>query len=195
MNRDQHVCKIGKYAKGLIHKKAKQLIGRVGFTQSDLEDIQQDLYVKLLKHLAAFDANLAHPNVFITTIVERHVANILRDKSAEKRDHRRVCSLNIIVGSAEDGAVELSDTVSDREDNARRCRSSRSLQEQTEMRIDIAEHLGKLAEELNRVCKRLMAGDSVSQISRDIGIPRTTLQDRIRKLRDRFEEDGLKDYL
>ncbi len=183
------------YTTGFIRKKVRQLIGRAGFTRSDVESLKQELYLKLLKHFPAFDPEQSHPNAFITTILERFIANLLRDRRAEKRDHRLICSLNVTIGCEDGRQVEISETVTDREDNARRCRTSRSPQDEAELRMDVAELLGKLADESRNVCQRLMAGDSVSQIARDIGIPRTTLQDRIRKLRDRFEEDGLKDYL
>ena len=44
------------------------------------------------------------------------------------------------------------------------------------------------------LCERLKY-DSIAQIARDMQIPRTTLNAWIRKLRQRFESLGLKDYL
>ena len=47
---------------------------------------------------------------------------------------------------------------------------------------------------LRELCERLKH-DSISQVARDMGIARTTLNAWLSKLRSRFEECGLRDYL
>ncbi len=48
--------------------------------------------------------------------------------------------------------------------------------------------------ELRELCKRLDT-DTVTEISRDTGIPRGTIYESIKKLRAIFEDAGLRDYL
>jgi transposase-like protein len=36
---------------------------------------------------------------------------------------------------------------------------------------------------------------SIAEIARDLGVPRTTLNDTVRRLRQRFEQAGLRAYL
>ena len=40
-----------------------------------------------------------------------------------------------------------------------------------------------------------MKTQSISAIAREIGVPRTTLNDTVRRLRQRFEAAGLRDYV
>ena len=194
MRHDNNASQLGPFEHGIIRKKVKQIIGRAGFREQDREDLEHDLVARLLLSLKSFDPNRAHRNVFVTAVVERDVANILGDKKAEKRDYRRIASLNVVIEVTEDGPTELADTISDREYNARRGRHVRAEQEMAELRIDVTECVDELKDALQDVCERLKQ-DSISQVARDLGVPRTTLTDRIRKLRLPFEEQGLKDYL
>lgn len=195
MSHDRKETRIDEFTRKLIRRKARQLIGRVGFTKSDQADIEQELTLKLLKALSGFDPDQGHKNVFVTAVIERFVANLLRDKQAEKRDHRRVCSLNVVIADDEDeGPVELGDTVSRREQDARLGQAPRDEHDLAQLVLDMVEVIATLPSELRELAERLKT-DSVSQVARDLGVPRTTLNGRVRELRRRFERAGLKDYL
>ncbi len=43
------------YAEQVIKAKAKQLVGRYGFTESDREDIEQELRLRILRRLQDYD--------------------------------------------------------------------------------------------------------------------------------------------
>jgi DNA-directed RNA polymerase specialized sigma24 family protein len=144
--------------------------------------------------LPSFDPNQAHRNKFITTVVERYVANILRDKRAGKRDHRRVSSLNVMIDVADEGPIELGETIGQRELDAQRGRYPRSDEELAQLVGDMADVMAKLPDELRDLAERLKT-QTVSEIARDMGVPRTTLNESVRRLRRRFESAGLKDYV
>jgi RNA polymerase sigma-70 factor (ECF subfamily) len=182
------------FASRLIRKKARQLVGRAGFTRSDQDDLEQELALKLLKHRAAFDPAQSHWYAFVTTVVERHAATLLRNKQVEKRDHTRATSLHIIVEDPVNGPSALADTIGQRELDARRGRSSRSDLELAELVQDVAAVLASLPPEWREACERLKRG-SVARAARDLGLPRTTLSSLLRRLRERFEAAGLGDYL
>ncbi|MCX7428988.1 MAG: hypothetical protein NTW96_25600 [Planctomycetia bacterium] len=55
------------------------------------------------------------------------------------------------------------------------------------MMVTLPDRLRDLAERLK--------SQTISKIARDIGVPRTTLNESVRRLRQRFENGGLKDYL
>ncbi len=194
MLHDDYHEKIDRFSRGIIRRKIKQLIGRAGFTKQDREDLEQELILRLLQRWPRFNPNLAHRNVFTTTVIERFVATILRDKQAEKRDHRRVTSLNVTVNIGEDETAELADTISKRELDAQRGRSPHSDEELAQLRQDLAEIIAKLPEKLKALAERLKT-ETVSEIARNLGIPRTTLHESVRRLRQRFENTGLKEYL
>jgi RNA polymerase sigma-70 factor (ECF subfamily) len=185
---------VNRFARGIIRRKIKQIIGRAGFKTQDGEDLEQELILRLLQRWPFFNPNVAHRNVFTTTVIERFVATILRDKQAEKRDHRRVTSLNVTVNIGEDETAELADTISQRELDAQRGRSLRRDEELAQLRQDLAEIIAKLPEKLKALAERLKT-ETVSEIARDMGVPRTTLDGWVRWLRQRFENAGLKDYI
>lgn len=182
------------FIRDLIRRKARQLVGRAGFTKFDVEDIAQELYLKLVKHLGAFDPDQGHLHAFVTTVVERHVATMLRDKRAAKRDHRRISSLNVMVEITDEQPTELAQTVSRRELEARLGCHRRSQEEITQLAIDLADLIATLPEPWRRLLE-LRKSRSMAQAAREMGVPRTTLNDWMRFIRLRFEQAGMRDYL
>jgi len=183
-----------KFTKDLIRRKARQLIGKAGFTKTDREDIQQQLYQHLIRRAKFFDPEKAHWNVFATTLIERFVADILRRKRAAKRDHQRVVSLSTVIADGEEGPVKLGDTISRRENDARLGRSLRGEHELAQLKIDVTETIASLPPEMREVAEALQR-HSIAEVARRKGIPRTTLNDVVQRIRERFEDAGLRAYL
>jgi RNA polymerase sigma-70 factor (ECF subfamily) len=178
----------------MIRRKARRLVGKAGFTKCDVDDVAQELALKLLQRAPSFDAEQSHWNAFVVTVVERCAASLLRDKRAEKRDHRRVCSLSSIVGHDKKAPVELGATLSQRESDARCNRESMTDLELTQLATDISSALEHAPVALQKLAG-LLKSHTVSATARELGVPRTTLYEAIRHLRRRFESAGLKGYL
>lgn len=185
---------LGCFEYGIIRKKVRQMIGRAGFTQQDIPDLEQELFARLLQSLKSFDPSQGHRNVYVTAVVERSVVTMLRDAQAEKRDPQRVCSLHLHVQISDGSPTELAETIGDREYNARRCCSPRSGEELAELVNDLADVLDSLPDDLRDLAER-MKTQSISAIAREAGVPRTTLSSAVRRLRQRFEKAGLREYL
>jgi RNA polymerase sigma-70 factor, ECF subfamily len=186
--------KIDRFTRGIVRRKVKQLIGLAGFTEQDRRDLEQDFFARVLQGMRSFDSTIAHRNKFVTTIVERYVANVLRNKRAEKRDHRRICSLHVMVDIGEKDNAEMAQTIGQRELDARRGRHPRSGEELAQLVQDLADVMTTLPDELRGLAERLKT-QTVSEIARDMAIPRTTLNESVRRLRQRFVDSGLKDYI
>ena len=185
---------LGRFEFGIVRKKVRQIIGCAGFKKQDRDDLEQELIARLLQSLKSFDPDVAHRKSFVTAVVERAVATILRDAQAEKRDPRRIGSLHVLVEVSDDGPTELAEMVGDREYNARRCRDPRSAEDLSQLTSDLAGVLAALPTELRDLAERLKS-HSIAEIARDLGVPRTTLNDTVRRLRQRFEQAGLRAYL
>jgi RNA polymerase sigma-70 factor (ECF subfamily) len=185
---------LGRFEFGIIRKKVRQIIGCAGFKKQDRDDLEQELIARLLQSLKSFDPDVAHRKSFVTAVVERAVATILRDAQAEKRDPRRIGSLHVLVEVSDDGSTELAETIGDREYNARRCRDPRSAEDLAQLASDLADVVAALPAELCDLAERLKS-HSIAEIARDLGVPRTTLNDTVRRLRQRFEQAGLRAYL
>lgn len=182
------------FIRGIIRRKVKQLIGRAGFTQQDREPLEQELFARVLQSLPRFNPEVAHRNRFITAVVERYVANILRNKKADKRDHRRITSLNVMIEIADNGPTELAQTIGDRELDARLGRQRRSEQELRELALDLAVLIATLPEAW-RTLLELRKSRTMPEIAKEMGVPRTTLNDWMRRIRQRFEKSDMQDYL
>jgi len=179
---------------GLIRRKARQLVGRAGITISDRADIEQELAQKILTQMGSFNPAQGHWYVFVTTVVERYVSNILRDRRAEKRDHRRATSLSSIVEYDDRGPIVLSDVIGQREYDARRQRSPRAASDHVELGADVETVLATLPIATRALAHRLMHA-SVSEVARATALPRTTILGRMKRIRRAFDNAGLRNYL
>jgi RNA polymerase sigma factor (sigma-70 family) len=191
---DDFNAKFDRFTRGIIRRKIGQLIGRAGFTKQDHEDLEQELFVRILQSLPLFNPDQAHRNTFITTVVERYVANILRNKQAAKRDHRRICSLNVMIEIGDDGPTDLAQTISDRELDARLGRQRLREDELAQLTIDLADLIATLPEDW-RTLLELRKSQTMPEIASEMGVPRTTLNTWVQHIRQRFEKAGLRDYL
>jgi RNA polymerase sigma-70 factor (ECF subfamily) len=186
---------IDDYAVQIIRYKARQLVGRVGFTESDRQDLEQEMMFDLLRRLPKFKPERAQRNTFIARVVEHKVATIIEAQKAGMRDYRLCsCSLSDRFENEEGGSVERIDTINQDDYLQRTGKLSRPISDLRGLSIDVRSAVEKLPPELRELCKRLQI-KSVTEISRDTGIPRGTIYESIKKLRTLFEDAGLKDYL
>ncbi len=194
MGFDNHPEAVDEYAVRLIKYKARQLVGRVGFTESDREDLEQDMMLDLLRRLPKYDPRRAQRNTFITRVVEHKTATIIESQKAGMRDYRLRCSLNDRFEDEEGSSVERMETI-DQEDYLRRTsKLARPAWELRDLSLDVQRTIEKLPPELRELCKRLKT-ESITEISRDTGIPRGTIYESRKKLCAIFEDAGLRDYL
>jgi RNA polymerase sigma-70 factor (ECF subfamily) len=186
---------IDEYAAKVIRHKARQLVGTAGYTESDRDDLEQEMMLDLLMRLPKFNPDKATQKTFVARIIERKISKLIRHRTCEMRDYRReACSLNGCLEAENGMTIELSETIAQEELGRRTGRRSRSAQEKWEFAQDMATTLSRLPEHLRRICD-LLKTRTVSDAAREMGIPRTTINDHVKKLRDLFEDAGLRNYL
>ena len=186
---------IDPYAARLIKYKARKLVGKAGFTASDREDIEQELTLDLLRRLPKYNPKRAQLNTFIARVVEHRLASLIEAQKAGIRDYRRCrCSLNECFEDADGRSVERVDTFDQEDYLLRTGGQSRPSEELSALAIDVAAVLETLPPELRELCRRLKA-ETVTEISRDTGVPRGTIYESIKKLREIFKDAGLRNYL
>ena len=186
---------IDPYAARLIRFKARQLVGKAGFTASDREDIEQELILDLLRRLPKYNPKRAQRNTFIARVVEHRLASLIEEQKAGIRDYRRCrCSLNECFEDADGRSVERVDTFDQEDYLLRTGGQSRPSEELNRLAIDVAAVIEGLPHELRNLCRRLKA-ETVTEISRDTGVPRGTIYESIKKLREIFKDAGLRNYL
>lgn len=178
------------FARALVRRQAGRLVGRAGLRPQDQDDLEQELTVELLRSLEG-QADRADCPAFLTTVVRRLAANIVRKRKAQKRDDRGTISLEV---SDAETASPLAALVSRREQDARLGRESRTDEELSGMRLDLNGFLAKLLPGDRDLLLRVMQ-TSLAQVARDLGVARTTLHARLGRLRERFEQGELQEYL
>jgi RNA polymerase sigma factor (sigma-70 family) len=182
--------KIDRFAWGIVGRKVRQLLRRPEFTSREREDLRQELMASLLERLPAFDPDQGHRYPFVTAVVERLCANLIRDRRTQRRLQGKIVSIDLSVKSAHDPPSLMADQLGQREFDARLGRETVADCANFEVRHDVDTVLSKLPEDLRRLADSLKCG-SVAQAARDLGVPRTTLRERMRKLRPYFERAGL----
>lgn len=183
------------FIRSIIQRKVKHLIGTSGFDNSDRQDLVQDLFVRVVQSLELFDPEVGHLYPFVCTIVQRHLSNMVRNRSVSKRGPSQIASLNVTVSLPDGGVTELSQVIGDGELDRRLGRERRLSEEVlTDLRIDLAQEISKLPEKWQHLLERRKTL-SMPEIAREMRVPRTTLNDWMRQIRKRFEDVGLDKYL
>lgn len=195
MGIDKECEGIDDYAVQIITYKARQLVGRAGFSESDREDIEQELMLDLLQRLPRYNPERSQRNTFISHVVDHRIATIIEARKAGRRDYRLcTCSLNDSLDDGEGGCVERVETIDQDDPPLSIGAIARASSELGDLSLDLRDALENLPPELRDLCLRLTT-DTVSELSRDRGIPRATIYEGIKKIRKIFEERGLGEYL
>jgi DNA-directed RNA polymerase specialized sigma24 family protein len=187
-----HNLELGRFEFGIIRRKVGQIIGQAGFTFQDREDLEQELLTRLIQSLKSFDPAQAHRNAFVTAVVERDVASILRDARAAKRDHRRRVTLKVSASLADQEGS--SDPLNELSEDARRPSTAAGTAELIDLCIDLRSVLEKLPVALREfACARM--SKTMTELARESAVPRTSLYHLVPELRQHLEAAGLRDYV
>lgn len=183
------------YAVYLISYKIGRIIGILGFTSDDREDLEQDLILHLLENWPQFDSERGSVKTFINCVLNNRIRHIMASRKTQKAGFGKwTVSLDEKIENEDGCGVMRIDTM-DREEYMLRVGSIRQPAfDECELRMDVERIISQLSPELKDLCERLMS-QNVTEVSEETGIPRHRLYPSIRKLRCIFEEAGLKNRL
>ncbi len=178
-----------------IRGKVRQLIGRAGFKESDRPDLLQEFAIDLIQRRAHFDPEAANWEAFVVVVCENRCATILEHHQAEMRSHEREGgSLNSPTKAPEGKRTDDGATIPESQQGLRTGQYHRPHEDVSGLAQDVAHVLKQLPPRLRELCDRLKQ-DSVSDVARETGVSRTELYRRIDRIRQRFEEAGIRGYL
>ena len=178
------------YAAEAIRFKARQLVGKAGFTKSDREDLEQELALDFLRRSRNFNPDRSKRSTFTTCVVDHHVATILEGRRAPTRDVRREGpSLDAMIADNEGNQVERITTI-----DARANRSGRSPDELHPLKLDVQAVIETLLPRLRELAEGLKT-HSVTEIAQRQGMSRRHTHRLVERIRRHFDEAGLRGYL
>ena len=177
------------YAVIKIRYQARRLALSRALHPSDLEDLEQELMLDLLRRLPAFDPSKASRNSFIARLVENHAATLIKAALAGKRGaaipHE---SLQATIHEEAGDPIALGDTIP--AEAGLWAPSGRGWDEAIALRHDLAQAIRRLSPRLVSLCGRLATG-TVTEVSRATGMSRPAIYDAIAKLRVALTETRL----
>lgn len=174
------------YASSLIKFKARQLSRRSGFSRTDRDDIEQDLWTDLLERLPRYDPAQASLNTFVARVIEHKVVSLLRFHLAERRSHvREEFSLNDTVVDSDGHEIEQQTTLNE---------SAIDTRARDDLQRDVADVLARLPDELRAAALELAFG-TPNAARGNLGISRRAMTRAMDELRESFRDAGLDKYL
>ena len=194
MSTDQLFKDRDSFASQLIRQKARQLVRHPGFSKSDRPDIEQELAIELVQKFDQFDPERARETTFIARVVEHKAVSLVRARQAEKRHFRRNAkSLNETISDGEGGSVERAQTVDAAKAKRHTGQAPRSDEEVARLKLDIGEVFENLPADLRKLAEMLTEMSEYAA-SRQLGKSRRQVANDVARLRERFEDAGLRDY-
>jgi RNA polymerase sigma-70 factor, ECF subfamily len=160
-----------------IREKARQIVGRPGFSSADVDDFAHDISVHVIPRLDRFDPSKSDRDRFVRLLLAHAVSTVLRDRRRRKR--RASGSLDAVVRNA--GDRELVDA------------ASGATVEELTLALDVAEVLATLPPKLRRVAEALKT-HSVTAAARRLKLSRAAVYRRLAELREAFAAAGLEEF-
>jgi len=178
------------YAKNLIKFKARQLSQRQDFQSAEPEDLQQELWLALVKAAEQFDPAKASLDTFIDRVVNTAVAMLLRVRQRHKRGNGfRTQSLDSLRAPRSETPEPLSTAVS-ADDLARRTGAEQHDEALRREDAEAVEHaLAQMPDDLREIARRLMSG-TVNSVSQEMNISRRAVRKAVLGIRAFLERAG-----
>ncbi|GIW81358.1 MAG: hypothetical protein KatS3mg105_3488 [Gemmatales bacterium] len=178
------------YAKSLIKLKARQLSRRRDFQPVEPEDLQQELWLALIKVAEQFDPAKASLDTFIDRVVNTAVAMLVRARQRQQRGNGLAeRSLDEELAPAS-GASETLAAVISVDDLSRRTGAvprNETLDREDAEAVEFA--LAQMPHELRDLCRRLMGG-TITSVAREMGISRRQVRKAMSEARPFLEQAG-----
>jgi len=181
------------YEIATIRIKSRGLIGKAGFMPGDFEDIRQEIILDLLQRLPNYDPEKSSRHTFINDLVDNKVARIFEERSAAQRDYHFAPAPLVETENEHKSLTSDYEPVTEKLLPWNRGLRILSEFELFELREDIIRVLEKLPSNLRDICIMLMQ-DNICTVAVETGIPKSTLIDHLKKIRNHFEISGLKIY-
>jgi RNA polymerase sigma factor (sigma-70 family) len=171
----------------ILSRNARRLIGRRGFTASDLADIEQHLAAELWRSMSSYDPSAGPFACWAATIVRNAARTLARRQKAQRRDWRRTGPS--LSSEARDGGSLASSLSHD----GRRPASAMPAAGQhsaVDNALDLEAAIAALTPEQRAICELLKEAGK-NAVAKRLGIGRSSFYGQIETIRKRFESRGI----
>ena len=175
------------FTENLIRTEAARIVRGARLRDDEREDLEQDLRLHLVKRTRQYDAERGRPTTFAKCVVTRQACALLSASRAQRRSRgREAYSLDEVQPGGHEPRIDHID-----QDTYLRATGRRP--DQLDLSLDVKRAMGKLGDGERELAQLLME-DRMADIARRTGIPRSSLYDRVARLRASLEAAGLGAY-
>lgn len=171
----------------LVKSRARSMIGKYGLLLSDLEDVEQELFLSIIKKRKLFPVK-DDPKESTRRIVDDAASSLFRKLKRHKRSIlSQSTSLDTIIDPIEMTTIGQSLTENDAIGRVGRI----DLSDEEEMRIDFETGFRSLTPNQQKVYRVLERVGNKRDAAKVLGINRVTLYETINRIRKTFYKHGI----
>lgn len=175
-----------------VQAQARRLFHTNIFPDMEIEDIEQELMLHVLRRAPNFDAARASFPTFIDRVTRNRAAALIETARTQKRGFG---TKTVLFSDLETSSETPAESPADRLGAGHDLWDHSDLvpEHAAMLRHDLSRLLETLPQSLWQCCQWLLE-DSVGNVSRLSGLARGTIHSRVKTLRRRCHEFGLKEY-
>jgi len=175
--------------------KAKSLIGKYGFTEVDMKDLEQELLLQIFrtrKTWRSWKKVKASEKTIVSRILDNRIRNITRLLRTSKR-HIHTHKESLQKYHSEDSLLTHGDILD--EDMALARVGRNKMAKEKELRLSLSLAFEKLTDFQKKVCELLLKGYKISHAAKILKMNRLTLHKELRRMRKIFYQEDLDGYI
>jgi RNA polymerase sigma factor (sigma-70 family) len=168
------------YINRLIRRKARAIARRRGFTESDVDDLMQKLWLHLLEREHLYDPSRSSFATFADRVIRNKIRDILRARYASRRDpQREAFSLDERIRDAEGISTPIHETISKKDPG---------VTEFVEYNVDMLWIKAKLSPDAASVMEARLSGLTYTEIAVDLGLSRRKVDKLVKAIKRVLQE-------
>ena len=185
------------YITTLIQVTVQKTMGRYRLTESDRDDLEQQIALEILRRRSQFDpGKKVQVKTFLARLVEHAIADIIAARKAGCRDYRREdATLDEWVKDDAGNWTRCCDTVTEDDAGRRVGRPCISRGDHHDLAIDLADAASSLSPRLREIFEHYAVLGSAREVAKATGLHHSSVCDAIKQIRTHFETAGLAIYL
>jgi len=160
------------------------------FQEYDFDDLMQECLTHWLSVRDGYDeGRRASKRTFMGHVIRNKLKDLVAQRQAEKREPTYFAiSLDapLVEGESRTLLDEIEETTADER--------TRDLCLEVGLSVDLAKALEKLTPRQQDICRLAMEGYDVTEMSKELGLSRSTIYEEKKRIRDFFHKQGLEDY-